>query len=694
MVPLLIHLLNRRRYRDEPWAAMQFILSAVQRTRRRLRTEQWILLAVRTLIMALVGLVVARPYFAPPSALMAVGEQRVDRVLVVDDSLSMRAGTSMQSSALERAKLAMLKLMDRSGASGGFAVVTASRPASAGFDQPVQDRLAVRQFVDAIDGTWAASDLRGGLERADAILARSTAPPDAREIYVFSDFCERDWNHPAGAADVGLTPLANVSRVVLVRPAPESRCNRAITGLHIVGQPALLNGAAEVRVEVMNFSPVEMPATVLTLRVAEREVGRRNMEPLAPGARATVDFHVTLEPGAVHVLEAAIGRWEGDWLPEDDRRRLAVDVPGRRSVLLVESRTQGPPVGQSLFHFRLALGGVETLPAEGVPFSVTQVTLEEFRDVVLKDYDVVAIGDLSLLRAIDIERLQPFVSRGGGLIAFCENLEQSTANMVRTLLPVRLLDVHEAAVDEAPPNLTIADPNHVMLADFIGQARSILGRAHVTAWRRVQIETGGPRLDRIIATSTGDPILLLGEVGTGRIALWLTSADMAWTNFPAKPDYPPLMMNLTGYVAGDRNLGRNVLVGETLRGSTPVGASERMELTLPDGKRQRVERDQDEGGSCWKLTSTALPGVYEWVRGLTRDTYCVNPDIAESDLRQAERTRVAAAFGDRATFVDSSELTTFTGAADVRELGWLLAVILLLGATGESLLGRVFGGAR
>lgn len=694
MVPLLIHLLNRRRYRDEPWAAMQFILSAVQRTRRRLRTEQWILLAVRTLIMALVGLVVARPYFSPPSALMAVGEQRVDRVLVIDDSLSMRAGTLTQSSALERAKSAMIKLVDHSGASGGFAVVTASRPARAWFDQPVQDRLAVRQFVDAIDGTWAASDLRGGLERADAILAQSTAPPEAREIYVFSDFCERDWNHPAGDAEIGSTSLASASRIVLVRPAPESRSNRAITDLHVVGQPALLNGAAEVRVEVTNFSPVEMPATVMTLRVAEREVGRRNIEPLAPSARATVDFHVTLEPGAVHVLEAAIGRWEGDWLPEDDRRRLAVDVPGRRRVLLVESRTQRQPVEQPLFHFRLALGDVETSPAEGAPFSVTQVTFEEFRDVVLKDYDVVAIGDCSLLRAIDIERLQPFVSRGGGLIAFCGNLEQATADLVSTLLPVRLLDVHESAVDESPPNLAIADLNHVMLGDFIGQSRSILGRALVNAWRRIQIEAGGPRLDRIIATSTGDPILLVAEVGAGRIALWLTSADMAWTNFPAKPDYPPLMMNLTGYVAGDRNLGRNVLVGESLRGSAPVGASERMELTLPDGKRQRVERDQDEGGSFWKLNNTAQPGVYEWVRGLMRDTYCVNPDVSESDLRQAEGTSVAAAFGDRAIFVDSPELTGFTGATDVRELGWWLAVLLLLSATGESLLGRLFGGAR
>lgn len=695
MVPLLIHLLNRRRYRDEPWAAMQFILSAVQRTRRRLRTEQWILLAVRTVVMALVGLAVARPYLKPKSALLSVGERRVDRVIVLDDSLSMRAGTSAEPSALEVAKSAIDRLMERSAGSGGFALVTASRPARAWFDQPVQDRLAVRQAVESIGGTWAASDLHGALEQADAILSRSTAPPEAREIYVFSDFCERDLKELPGSAESPFAPVVSASRIVLFRSTSGSRPNRAVTDLRVVGQPALLNGAAEIRAEVTNFSTHEMAATALSLHVAGREAGRKALGPLAGGGKATVEFHIALAPGAVHVIEAMLNRSDEDWLPDDDRRRLAVDVPPRWRVLLVETRAAHGRSDHSLFYYQLALGGIDSAPSNGSPFDVTQVEPVQFRDVVLKDYDVVVVADWATLQPGDFERLRRFVTLGGGLIAFCGTGEDEvSAATLNGILPVRLLDVYQAPTDAPPPTLMLADPRHPVLGDFAGQQRNILGRAHVTAWRRIQPEANESRLDRVIDTSSGDPVLLTAEVGSGRIALWLTSADMSWTNFPAKPDFLPLMMNLTGFVAGDRNSGRNVLVGEALSGRVSLVESGRIEFTLPDKTRQRAEPDRDEWGGRWKLRDTAEPGVYEWTRGAMRDAYCVNVDTAESDLRRADSRRVAQAFGDRSICVDSSEPAAMAGETGVREWGWMLAVILLLTATTESLLGRLFGGVR
>src|SRR5438270_5627669 len=52
-VPVIIHLLNRRRYRVVDWAAMRFLLAAMRKNVRRLRVEQLLLLAVRTLLLAL-----------------------------------------------------------------------------------------------------------------------------------------------------------------------------------------------------------------------------------------------------------------------------------------------------------------------------------------------------------------------------------------------------------------------------------------------------------------------------------------------------------------------------------------------------------------------------------------------------------------------------------------------------------------
>src|SRR5438270_4195092 len=58
-VPVVIHLLNRRRYRVVEWAAMRFLLAAQRKNTRRMRIEQLLLLACRVLIVLLIVLAMA-----------------------------------------------------------------------------------------------------------------------------------------------------------------------------------------------------------------------------------------------------------------------------------------------------------------------------------------------------------------------------------------------------------------------------------------------------------------------------------------------------------------------------------------------------------------------------------------------------------------------------------------------------------
>lgn len=62
--PIIIHLLNRRRFRVLPWAAMDFLRLAVQRSTRVLQLRDLLLLITRVLAVVLFGLALARPYFA------------------------------------------------------------------------------------------------------------------------------------------------------------------------------------------------------------------------------------------------------------------------------------------------------------------------------------------------------------------------------------------------------------------------------------------------------------------------------------------------------------------------------------------------------------------------------------------------------------------------------------------------------
>ena len=80
---------------------MQFLLAAMRKNARRLQLQQWLLLALRTLLIAIVVLAVAEPY----SEKLAAGGATTPahKVLVIDSSMSM-ALRNNGTSNFERAK--------------------------------------------------------------------------------------------------------------------------------------------------------------------------------------------------------------------------------------------------------------------------------------------------------------------------------------------------------------------------------------------------------------------------------------------------------------------------------------------------------------------------------------------------------------------------------------------------------------
>src|SRR4029077_4021812 len=102
-IPIIIHLLNRRRYDIVDWGAMQF-LKISEVTRRRLMLEEILLMMLRMGLIALLVFGLAGP-FLPHSSLVRLGPRITrDVVLVFDGSYSMGyvgAGTSSHDAAKE-----------------------------------------------------------------------------------------------------------------------------------------------------------------------------------------------------------------------------------------------------------------------------------------------------------------------------------------------------------------------------------------------------------------------------------------------------------------------------------------------------------------------------------------------------------------------------------------------------------------
>src|ERR1035441_7625644 len=115
-VPILIHLLNRRRFQLVEWAPMKYLKLTIRSNRRRMRIEQLLLLALRTLLMVLIVLTIARPILSASSlGAWLTHRARTSRVIVLDDSLSMGYRQDGKT-ALDLGKDAAAEILHRTGA--------------------------------------------------------------------------------------------------------------------------------------------------------------------------------------------------------------------------------------------------------------------------------------------------------------------------------------------------------------------------------------------------------------------------------------------------------------------------------------------------------------------------------------------------------------------------------------------------
>ncbi len=125
-IPIVIHLMHRRKSRPVPFPTLRFLKELDVRTARRSRLRERLILAIRAAALAALALALARPVLRESGAL---GRGRSSVVIVIDNSLSMDARVG-GASALERSRLAALELVQGMDAADRGAVLALHAPAA------------------------------------------------------------------------------------------------------------------------------------------------------------------------------------------------------------------------------------------------------------------------------------------------------------------------------------------------------------------------------------------------------------------------------------------------------------------------------------------------------------------------------------------------------------------------------------
>lgn len=637
--PVLIHLLNRRRHRVVPWAAMDFVREATTRTRRFVRIRDLALLFLRVAAVVLFGLALSRPFLSS-RGVGADPHQPVHAVIVVDNSLSMSleepAGT-----VLSRARQQAKELIDELPTGGRISIIPLCGPTDRvereAFRSP-QDARAALDRIEIVDRTETAAHLiplvQEALERAPELKAR--------RIVFLSDQQQAVW--PVAAQESVARDFPDLE---VLRISPASTDNSWVADLTLENDYAEPQSPTPILVAI-RCEGAPRANVAVSLQVGGMTAATQYVD-LSSGENHVVrflhEFQATGDAGHVQYVPVTVSL-ENDRLPLDDSRSLVVPVVSSLPIVFVDQYgrekedVRQSRLGETFFLRQLLTPDRGNDTTTQSAYSIRHVTIDNLTQSLLQDARLVVIAGIAT-PGLAAGLLRDYVLQGGQLLiaAGGEFSPQAWSRAAwdngRGILPVPLLrDLRGTPpTSTASPTPFFLDPSTMtdgvfQIPDasredleelyrtpaFFVSAIVAANETDTDVIQKPPASTAGPRAEtqepetswlqwrparraghrddaeaRALARfSNGDPFLIERDLGDGTVLLALSGIGSDWNNLP-RTNAVVLLDRLLRRMLRPGLPERTVETFTTLE--VPLAAQDRrmqFECQRPDGTREAL----------------------------------------------------------------------------------------------------------
>ena len=748
LIPLVIHLFNRSRFKVIKWGASHLLESVLRKNRKQIQLEQWIILIIRCAIPILLALALARmvvmdwnsflfflvlplaallflilvaftkktrliwgllclvcllatglgalgflPDWGKDSKLSAAsGDVPASTVILLDDSLSMNAtGSFAKAQDFISGFLENMHLQSETSVLrlGGIA-----RPV---FDKPTSDPDALRLRSENLQAEGDRMSLLSGLDQSLSMIAEGKNLK--REIILLSDFRKQDllgWDGTAvDALRERISAMPNSPAFTWVDFGKDSSENLSVEKVVISSQTVGIGHPILVRVTVRNYGQESFEGNLqVKLFVGQNEKAiDEAVVSLGPVASTQVAFTHHFETAGPKVIHAEVQ--VADDLPQDNRRSAALNV-------IEESREKNSK---------------KPLPAKGEMkdlIRAASVPVDEFRKLhSFSEYSLLILANLQNLGSEKAKEIEVFTENGGGVLICAGNqmkvdwYNDFWGSNGSNFLPIPLKGTQGQLLNELSyTKISSSFFEHPALSMFNDPRNGSLAEAQIKKWLIMDESKvrNDPAVTVLARLTNGQPILVEKKFGKGVVMLWGSSIDTDWTNLPARPSYLPFTQQITSYLA------EKVLPPRTVEAQMPIihfineGAKDaEYSLTLPDGSSRKLIPRKRKDRYLLEFTDTRSPGTY-----LISDSekvvakLVVLSSISESILDKAPEDQIvsnASALAEDVVHIDGREgkgwmsyLTMDTRRKFGRET-WQILLTTVLGLIFlEIILLRKFGG--
>ena len=708
-VPLIVHLLNRSRYRTVDWGAMIFLQEQHPSNSRKLEWKHLLLLIIRCMIPICLALAMARPFLSGSSILGI--QEPIATVIILDDSLSMQAkpngGLTRWTTALQSIDDILKSLPD---GSESHLVLAGRKPKSIS-ENDINVQLqtwgvspSVAGPIDLVEATKNGLDWLGNQS-----LTR-------RQLIYVSDFQSTDWSRDTDSIDALkrltdeqiIPPVVSWLNVSTAKSSSADKTDENEFRNYSVSEPVITPAwfvekqLVTVLCNIHNHSRTTVDDIKVSVQLDEKIIDSQKIS-IAPISSTRISSRFSTPSAGWHVLNIKIEAT--DELEIDNSKQVPFVAQERSQLLLVDGDLRSEPMQSQSDFLRIALSPFTFSGIAGADFFDTRViSIDKLKDTPLDNVTAIALCNVQRVDFATGAKLREYVEKGGGLIAFLGNrVDLESWNQLPTLDQGGIRFFTLSSKKESLAGTYTDNPNTIALESLEANFFKELSQSSRESIGSVVVNrsTGIASLpdfktDRIACFKNGEPWILRQDIGRGSMWMAATSCDTADTNLPTKPVFVPLMQRLFHAVANSRpSISRQTSGTPWV---IPIAEDNVNGLAKNDAMiRVKAPRLVEEEilNPIW--TETRQIGLYEanWEHGASlQKAYCwmesssnatvENQESALSDLSKDEILKLAE--NANAKHFDSSDelLARNQIAWQGREIGswfWVAAIAFFIAET-------------
>ncbi len=585
VLPILLHLLNKRPPRRVMFSHIAWLRNVHESMMPKKRFREILLMIVRTLLMMAIVFFFARPVVHRAGFLTGAANESM--VLLVDVSASMTAVDAGRE-ALDWAKERLQQALRKIPLSVKVGIVIFSDQVEQEL-APTDERSRITAALQNAKATSRGTDVLPALKLGARMLANQ--PNGRKTLVIVSDLAQNGWN-AAKQVDGKIEGVGPDVRVLLwdaVGRVPNAGVSDANLAL---SEEGLLKGVAR-----FHRSGSETPKPTWSLQLNERVVsqGEESEE---------VALKAQLPEGGFYSGKLAM---TPDAASFDDTYYIAGRVPKGFKLLIVDGESGLAPSDSETYYLRSALESPRDPRVESI--DVVRPELMSKTDV--SKYDAVVLANVpdGAIDAIKESDLLAWVEKGGGLF-----LSAGSKWPKPPKVPLRVF--RSSAWNNGKVAVSAPVENAPFLSALSKLADFQWNQISVTQYLVLEKEAANTP---VLSLDNGDPILVRKQFGKGFVLCLTTSLDRAWTNFPAKPVFAPLMRELMAALADPlrEQTALQGVVGVPVKFRVPAGVKS-VSVIAPNGVVS--------GGNV------SNDGMLEWPAPSLAGLYQVKTDRRETDF--------------------------------------------------------------